>query len=172
MAGIESWEEVAILSLGLFERKVQIQAEPDALYAEEELGWMQKSHENWILKGDNNTTYFHRISNGRKRKNTIYHLKNGEVNIEGTKNLLDHATSYYKELFGPSPGNFFSLSPDLWAAHEVLNDQDNEDLTRPFQMDELKDALFSMKPNKAPGPDNIPIEFFQATWDIIYNDIF
>jgi hypothetical protein len=34
-------------------------------------------------------------------------------------------------------------------------------------MEEVKFALFSMAPNKAPGPDNIPIEFYQHCWDII-----
>lgn len=74
--------------------------------------------------------------------------------------MLEHATAYYKDLFGPAPGNMFQLSPDLWAAHEVLDEHDNEELTRYFLIEEVKNALFSMKPNKAPGPDNIPIEFF------------
>jgi hypothetical protein len=30
-------------------------------------------------------------------------------------------------------------------------------LSKPFTMEEAKEALFSMKKNKAPGPDNIPI---------------
>jgi hypothetical protein len=35
---------------------------------EEELVWFKRSHEAWLLKGDNNTEHFHRIANGRKRK--------------------------------------------------------------------------------------------------------
>lgn len=35
---------------------------------EEELHWFKRSHETWLHKGDNNTDYFHRIANGRKRK--------------------------------------------------------------------------------------------------------
>lgn len=71
------------------------------------------------------------------------------MNIESTENLLAHATAYYKELFGPVLGNLFQVPPNLWASHEILNAQDNEDLTRPFQIEEIKLALFSMKPNKA-----------------------
>lgn len=142
--GIESWEEVAVLFPGMFGRKVVIRSELDELYVDEELSWAQKSHENWVLKGDQNTTYFHKIADGRKRKNTIHNLKDGEVSVEGTEQLLARATSYYKELFGPVPGNLFQLSPDLWAIHEVLDEHDSGDLTRPFQLDEIKHALFSM----------------------------
>jgi hypothetical protein len=35
----------------------------------------------------------------------------------------------------------------------------------------VKVALFSMAPNKAPGPDNIPIKFYQHCWDIIKWDV-
>jgi hypothetical protein len=41
---------------------------------EEELVWLQRSHETWLLKGDNNSEYFHQIANGKKRKQTIFHL--------------------------------------------------------------------------------------------------
>jgi hypothetical protein len=54
------------------------------------------------------------------------------VLVEGTDNLLKHATSYYKELFGPAPGNMFDISPELWGPSEMINVEDNEDLTRPF----------------------------------------
>jgi hypothetical protein len=38
-------------------------------------------------------------------------------------------------------------------------------------MEEVKEALFSMKKNKAPSPDNIPIEFYQHCWEIVKYDI-
>jgi hypothetical protein len=35
----------------------------------------------------------------------------------------------------------------------------------------VKFALDYMVKNKAPGPDGIPIEFYQSYWDIIKHDI-
>jgi hypothetical protein len=96
-------------------------------------------------------------------------LDNGGVVIEGTKNLLQHATDYYKNLFGP--GNLFPISPNLWSASETLTDEDNIDLTRPFSMEEVKNDLFEMDVNRAPGPDEIPSEFYQHCWDIVKFDI-
>jgi hypothetical protein len=69
----------------------------------------------WFLHGDQNASYFHRIVNGRQIKNTTHSLDDGGVVIEGTKNLLQHATGYYKDLFGLAPGNMFPISPNLWS---------------------------------------------------------
>jgi hypothetical protein len=38
------------------------------LIEEEELYWHKRSNENWLLKGDNNTGYFHRKANGKKKE--------------------------------------------------------------------------------------------------------
>jgi hypothetical protein len=91
--------------------------------------------------------------------------------VEGTDNLLKHATAYYKELFGPAPGNMFSLSQNLWTDDEILNENDNINLTRPFTTEEVRNALFSMKSNRAPGSDEIPTEFYQHCWEVVKNDV-
>ena len=38
--------------------------------------------------------------------------------------------------------------------------------------DEVRQSLFSMHPNKAPGPDGYHPGFFQAMWDVVGEDIF
>lgn len=43
----------------------------------------------------------------------------------------------------------------------VLTDRDRDALIEPFSLKEIKEAVFSMKHNKAPGPDGFLIEFFQ-----------
>ena len=37
--------------------------------------------------------------------------------------------------------------------------------------EEVKDALFMMHPEKAPGPDGMTTFFFQDSWHIIKNDL-
>lgn len=117
------------------------------------------------------TSYYHNIANGHKRKNTIHSLKMGGEVIEGNENLIAHATEFYKELFGPGHGNIFHLDPETWSQEEKLSDADNDTLCRDFTEAEVKDALFDMAANRAPGPDNIPAEFYQVCWDIVKNDI-
>ena len=137
-------EEIAELSPTDVVKKTQIMVELFNIHAEEESYWHQRSHARWLLHGDQNTAYFHRIANGRKRRNTVHSLDNDGVLVEGTKELLAHATDYSKNLFGPAPGNLFKLSPSLWSEEDTLNEQDNNDLTRPFTVEEIKKMLCSL----------------------------
>jgi hypothetical protein len=36
---------------------------------------------------------------------------------------------------------------------------------------EVKEAVFQMKHNKAPGPDDFPVEFYQIFWETIKVDL-
>jgi hypothetical protein len=141
------------------------------MFEEEELYWFRRSHEKWLLEGDNNPEYFHRIANGEKRKQTIYSLKNGDQIVQGSDELLKLATKYYKELFGPGDGNMFDLDPNLWLVEENVAMSKNDHLTSPFSEKVIKSALFQMERNKAAGPDGMPIEFFQARWGFIKSDM-
>jgi hypothetical protein len=68
LAKLEEQEEERILSANLLDRKTFIQSELMRLPEGEELYWHKRSNENWLLHGDNNTTYFHRKANGKKGK--------------------------------------------------------------------------------------------------------
>ena len=77
LAHLEEMEEEGPLSPELYNKKVDIDFELHELLVNEEIYWLQQSHERWLLKGDMNTSYYHKIANGRKRKNTIHSLKMG-----------------------------------------------------------------------------------------------
>lgn len=65
--------------------------------------------------------------------------------IEGEENLVQHATSYYKELFGPAEGNAFPLDSNMWKEGEKVSAEDNTILVGPFSEEEVKKALFMME---------------------------
>ena len=54
---------------------------------------------------------------------------------------------------------------------EKLTEEDNLILTSESTEEEVKKALFSMESNKAPDPDNIPMEFYKHCWEFVKNDI-
>jgi hypothetical protein len=85
--------------------------------------------------------------------------------------LKTYITNYYKRLFGSSNHEGISLNEDI--AHDItqVSANDNEMLTSPFTEKEVKEAIFEMKPNKAPGPDGFPVEFYQRFWEVIKYDL-
>ncbi|CAN6249384.1 unnamed protein product [Urochloa humidicola] len=170
LAELELLEENAPLSQNLLDRKTFIQTEMLRIQEEEELYWHKRSNLNWLLKGDCNTDYFHKVANGKRRKNMIYSLQHNDSTIEGDEEILKHATNYYRDLFGPSDSPLCAMDPDSWDQNEKVNPEENEWLTRPFTEEEIKKAVFSMEKNTAPGPDHLPVEFYQACWDIVKND--
>jgi mannosylglycoprotein endo-beta-mannosidase len=68
LAELESKEEHDTLSLDEFVKKTKILVELQELYADEELFLVQRCSERWLLKGDHNSAYFHRVANGRRKK--------------------------------------------------------------------------------------------------------
>ena len=89
---LESIEESQDLSPNQLLRKSDIQVMLLKMYEEEELYWHQRSNERWLLKGDNNTAFFHRVANGKRRRHFMHQLNHNNLVIEGTSNLINHAT--------------------------------------------------------------------------------
>lgn len=93
---LEALEEETKLSNVQLAHRIELQVQLFGMYDEEEVYWNKRSSEQWLLQGDNNTSYFHKIANGRRRKHIISQLHDGDVEIKGTKLLVKHATEYYK----------------------------------------------------------------------------
>jgi mannosylglycoprotein endo-beta-mannosidase len=85
LADLEAIEESDDLTHDQVMKKMVLIKESLQLLDQEEMYWMNRCHEQWLLKGDSNTKYFHTIANGRKRKNIILFLENGGIVIEGMK---------------------------------------------------------------------------------------
>jgi hypothetical protein len=171
LAELENLEEQSPLLPADIVKRAELQQELLDILDKEEKLWRQRARDNWLLQSDCNTAYFHRLANGCKRKSTIFSLKNGETLIQGDEELLQHATDFYRDLFGPEEDRGVRLDESVWHTDEKLNDSDRERLCRRFTMEEVKDVIDQMEKNKAAGPDGIPIEFYQACWEIIKSDI-
>lgn len=47
----------------------------------------------------------------------------------------------------------------------------NDQLLSPVSVEDVKEALFQMNPDKAPGPDGMTPGFYQKHWQIVGHDI-
>jgi hypothetical protein len=147
IAGLELLEEQGARNEDQIKKKVSLHVELLHILDEEELYWYRRCHKAWLLKGDNITSFFHKIASGQRRKQSIFSLQDGCTIIKETECLLNRDTQYYKNLFGPSEGNAFALSSNLWSIEACVNDQENVELTRSFSEEEIKHALLQMHKN-------------------------
>jgi mannosylglycoprotein endo-beta-mannosidase len=131
-----------------------------AMLREEEIRWYQREKTKGLLEGDANTKYFHLVANGKHRKTRIYKLLDGERLITGDVELKQYITSYYKSLFGPT--NESTIQLDMANVEDIpqISSEENDRLTADFTIEEVKEAIFQMEHNKAPGPDGFPAEFY------------
>jgi hypothetical protein len=71
-------------------------------------------------------------------------------------------------LFGRSQVCNMTLDP---TGVDKNSEDDKAFMSSPFTLDELKEVVFGMEPNKAAGPDGFNAEFYQKFWEIVKMDL-
>ncbi|GKV49249.1 hypothetical protein SLEP1_g56010 [Rubroshorea leprosula] len=134
------------------------------LMMEEDL-WFMKSRSNWLIEGDRNTKFFHLSTICHKARNRILGLKDSTGNwIFDPLALSTLIMNYFSGLFTTSHELSYS---DSFASIDVsLRAIPLESLQGVPTKDEIWATLHSIKPFKAPGPDDVHPLFFQKFWDI------
>ncbi len=142
-----------------------------SIMREEEIKWYNRAKSKDIMDGDSNTKYFHLVANGKHRKTIIFQLQDGDQVINGDANLKSHITTYYKGLFGPPDDSTLQFDENRTEDIPQVSLLENDALTQPFSEKEIKEAIFQMEHNNAPGPDGFPAEFYQVFWNVIKYDL-
>lgn len=123
----------------------------------------------WLKSGDKNSRYFHAAATTRKKNNQIVKLQNSEgVWKEWENGLESMITDYYDELFSASQSQWEEI---VCNVPRSITQAQNDSLVMPVTDAEVKNALFSMHPDKAPGPDGMTPAFFQRHWTIVGKDV-
>ncbi|KAJ9702452.1 hypothetical protein PVL29_004269 [Vitis rotundifolia] len=134
----------------------------------EETHWRQLSREIWLKEGDRNTGFFHRMASAHRRNNSLERIKiNGEWFLE-EQEIREGIANAFKN---------FLLEDTGWKADigrlqlDQISHQEAENLERPFTEDEIHAALMEMNGDKAPGPDDFTLAFWQSCWEFIKEEI-
>ena len=139
----------------------QIRGELEEIWRKEETAMWQRSRDRKIKEGDRNTTYFHVVANQRRRKNQLSILEGPNGPVYSTKDMLDVATDFYKNLFGYEPRPNIHLDDQFWSEEELMTEAENASLEKPFSEEEIKEAIMSSYASGAPGPDGLSFLFYQ-----------
>ena len=145
----------------LFDLENELNIKLQHLLDQEESYWQCRSRTDWLMLGDRNTHFFHLSTVIRRKHNRIIFIKNevGEsfTNLEDINNLF---LNYYKSLFS---SNTEIVAPTIVSLQQI-------DWSFCPTMEELKEAIFAIGKNKAPGEDGFHASFFHHFWDTIKDD--
>lgn len=147
-----------------------LKAQLDRAYNEEELYWSQKRRVQWLQEGDRNTSFFHASFMRRRKGNMIVQLeKKGRGECNSKEEVLEEVSKFYETLFTSEDMGSWESKVD--GIDSTITKHINSRLIRPVEHNEIKIALFSMNPNKAPGMNGMTPLFFQSFWHIVGQDI-
>lgn len=147
----------------LLEREKSVQVELSKAFHFEEEYWREKSRINWHSHGDRNTAFFHRVTKIKHASNRISVLKNENSVLDKTDEIENHILDFYKNLFS-TDNSCMDNGLIEEVIHPLMSEEDNRMLTKIPSWIEIKDVVFVMNAEGAPGPDGFGGFFFQKYW--------
>jgi len=125
--------------------------------------------------GDRNTVFFHVVVKRRNNSSGIHLLLIDNEIIEDPKLIEDHILGFYKNLYAETIFNDRDTSSTKKFIStyilELVSFEDNTMLIKCLDSLEIKNEVFNLNGNSAPGLDDFSCFFFHSCWDIIGTDV-
>jgi hypothetical protein len=106
--------------------------------------------------------FFHRVASANYKKYLINYMIIDGKDVNDFSQIQSHVVQFYKDLFGNGGVIWGSFSLDIWEEYEKIGIEDNSFLIAPFIEKKIHVVIFSMAPDKAAGPDDFSIRFYQC----------
>ncbi|KAL2228524.1 UNVERIFIED_CONTAM: hypothetical protein Sindi_1832100 [Sesamum indicum] len=131
------------------------------------------SEPRWMKEGDQcSRIFFRRIAKRRVARRILQiNDDNGTIHTE-PEEIINEFVCYYQNLLG---GNRRQITLDIgflrpWARHTLSNEEVGH-LILAFTSDDVKQAVFDIADDKAPGPDGYSSGFFKAAWPMVGQEV-
>lgn len=118
----------------------------------EEMHWRQKNRDHWLVFGDRNSKFFQSsVKTGRSRKHIIKLKDDADIIHWSDPAKAEVASAYFSTLFKSS--NPRSYEPVFQSMIPKVSQSMNDTLICEISKEEVREAIFSIKQENAPGPD-------------------
>ncbi|KAL2225595.1 UNVERIFIED_CONTAM: hypothetical protein Sindi_2958700 [Sesamum indicum] len=139
----------------------------------EQIMLQQRAKMQWMKDGDQYSRVFFRKIAQRRVIRRILQIndENGTTHTD-QEEVAHEFVSYFQNLLG---GTRRQLTVDIrylrpWARH-CITDEEASHLLLPFSPDDVKQAVFGIAKDKAPGPDGYSSGFFKAAWPVVGEEV-
>ncbi|XP_026430550.1 uncharacterized protein LOC113327589 [Papaver somniferum] len=129
--------------------------------------WFSRAKQNQFKWGESNTSYFHKIANSRRKRNTIAKLEIDGVDCFNQGVIKEEMRNYFVSLFTAQDDVSFKMNN---LHFPVIEEELKVWMKREFSEEEVFDVIKHMGKNKSPGPDGFYLEFYKKCWHIIKDD--
>ncbi|KAL2224830.1 UNVERIFIED_CONTAM: hypothetical protein Sindi_2936800 [Sesamum indicum] len=127
----------------------------------------------WMKGGDQCSRVFFRKIAQRRSARRIFQINDDQGSTHtDPEEVINEFVTYYQNLLG---GHRRRTVVDIrflrpWARH-ILSNEESTTLLLPFTPVDVKQAVFDIDEDKAPGPDGYSSGFFKAAWPIVGQEV-
>ncbi|KAJ9536013.1 hypothetical protein OSB04_un000819 [Centaurea solstitialis] len=137
---------------------------------DEDLASRQRAKAHWLKDGDSNTKFFHNVVRERRHLNQVRSVCNAEGVFVYDDDVPSAFVEHVKSYLGTCDEFLDPVIPPTWFQNS-LSLGDALHMIRPISDSEIRDAMFQIGKDKAPGSDGFTSQFFKAAWEIVGNDV-
>ena len=143
----------------------QTKGELESQIMEKTQGIIFRSKAKWHELGEKNTKYFFSLEKAKYNAKTCYKmLDDNNVEISNPQEILELQRHFYEKLYEEDRHVQFSmLNNSGILVPENLQQQQKQQIS----MEELESAVKSMKNEKTPGQDGLPVDFYKVFWRLL-----
>ena len=164
----------------LLQKLEQLEDKLNKIYDFETKGLIIRSRVRWLEEGEKSSKYFCNLENRSYQRKTISRLQNdGGDLISDPDEILKEIHQFYSKLYS-NPDDIQvtsneNMDEELFDNIVIpkLAEDEKQSIESPLSKQEIYDVIKSMKINKTPGFDGLPIEFYLVFWpdicDLVMN---
>nr|GEZ10111.1 RNA-directed DNA polymerase, eukaryota, reverse transcriptase zinc-binding domain protein [Tanacetum cinerariifolium] len=143
--------------------------EYNTVVQDEEKFLYQQAKIEWLSDGDKNSRFFHVVLKGKNHRNIIdmVYDEKGErfKGSDVAEQFVKHFQSFLETAY-----HVEALPPNSLTVTKVT-ERDADNMVRPILDTKVKEDLFDISDNKAPGPDGYNSKFYKQAWNIGGKDV-
>ncbi|XP_039031866.1 uncharacterized protein LOC120166705 [Hibiscus syriacus] len=171
---IEKHQILTLRGVEPIDKELELQNNLNSLEEAEAMFLKQKAKIQRLKEEDKCTRFFHSIIVTKRKKDTIRVIVDDQGRrLETFDDMSSEVVNCFKKLLGSHDLNVkecsTSLLKDLMLP--IPPSEDYDGLTQEVTSEEIKEAIFSQRNDKAPSPDGYTSIFFKKAWLVVGNKV-